>query len=40
MTVQEGDAPELRATGSGADATVAIGGQTIRFDGRKIILAK
>jgi len=40
MTLQDGPAPEVRVTGKGLGATVAVGGQTIRFDAKKIILGK
>jgi hypothetical protein len=38
MTVQEGAAPEVRASGEGRDAVVTVGRRTIRFDGTKIVL--
>ncbi len=37
MTLQKGDAPEVTVTGSGLDAKVTVGGQTVRFDGTKIV---
>jgi hypothetical protein len=40
MTIQEGDPPEVKVDGTGADARIRIGGQTITFDGEKIILAR
>jgi len=40
LTVQEGPAPEVSVTGSGPEATVAVGNQILRFDGQKILLAR
>jgi len=40
MTLQKGDAPEVKVEGTGLDAKVAIGRQVISFDGEKIVLAK
>ena len=37
MTVQEGDPPAVKATD---DGLVTVGGQTIRFDGQKIVLTR
>ena len=40
MTLQEGDPPPLKVEGAGADATVTVGGRTVRFDGEKIVLGE
>lgn len=41
LTFQDGPAPEVEVIeGSGLDATVRIGDQTVRFDGEKIILGE
>ncbi len=36
----EGEHPEITVKGSGLDAVVTVGDQTVRFDGEKIILGK
>jgi hypothetical protein len=40
-TVQEAKAtpPEVKADGAGLDATVRVGGQTVRFDGQKVLFS-
>jgi len=38
MTIQKGPPPKLTATGTGEQAVVTVGRQTIRFDGRKLVL--
>jgi hypothetical protein len=40
LTIQEGAAPEVQIVGAGLDAKLTVGGQTISFDGEKIVLAK
>ncbi len=40
ITIQKGDAPPVAIKGSGLDAVVRVGKQTVRFDGEKIILGK
>lgn len=40
MTLQSGAAPEVGISGSGLDATVTVGQQTVRFDGKKIVFGK
>jgi hypothetical protein len=40
ITVQRQDPPAVRVEGQGLGATVAVGGQTVRFDGEKIILGR
>jgi hypothetical protein len=37
-TIQRGDPPEVKIEGAGLNAQVTVGGQTIRFDGEKIVL--
>ena len=37
MTLQRGKAPEVKVTGSGLKARAAVGNQTVRFDGGKIV---
>lgn len=37
MTLQRGDAPAVKVKGDGLNATVTVGGQTVRFDGKKVI---
>jgi hypothetical protein len=37
-TIGRGTPPEIRVQGKGLDARVAVGRQTVRFDGRKIVL--
>ena len=37
LTVQRGDAPDVKIAGNGVDAVVKVGAQTVRFDGRKIV---
>jgi hypothetical protein len=39
MTLQRGKAPEVRWAGEGLGAIVTVGGQTVRFDGEKIVLS-
>jgi len=38
MTLQRGPAPKCAVEGDGLGATVRVGGQEIRFDGRKLLL--
>jgi hypothetical protein len=38
-TIQRKDPPAVKVEGSGLDATIVVGGQTIRFDGEKIVMA-
>ena len=38
MTLQKGAAPEVKISGSGPDARATIGGRTVSFDGRRILL--
>ena len=40
ITVQRKDAPAVKVEGEGLDATVTVGGQQVRFDGKKIIIGK
>jgi hypothetical protein len=40
ITVQNGAAPAIKVEGEGLSAKVSVGGQTVRFDGEKIELAK
>ncbi len=40
MTVQRGDAPRVTVRGRGLDAVVTVGGQTVRFDGEKIVFGR
>lgn len=40
MTVQKGLAPEVKVSGSGLDATVRVGKQTISFIGDRIVLTR
>ena len=40
MTLQKGDAPEVKVEGTGLDAKVAVGRQVISFDGEKIVLVQ
>jgi hypothetical protein len=37
VTLQRGDAPPVKVDGAGLDAKVTVGGQTVRFDGNKVI---
>jgi len=37
-TFQRGPAPAVKVEGQGLDATVTVGRQTVRFDGRKVVL--
>jgi hypothetical protein len=37
-TLQQGEPPAIRVQGTGLDAVVTVGGQTVRFDGQKIVL--
>ena len=38
MTLQKGAAPEVKISGSGADAGVTVGGRSVAFDGHRIVL--
>jgi len=38
MTLQRGDAPPITVDGEGLDAVVRVGGQTVRFDGKRITI--
>lgn len=40
LTLQEGEAPPVKVEGSGLDAKVTVGGQTIAFDGEKIVFGE
>jgi hypothetical protein len=40
ITVQNGAAPVVKVEGEGLSARVAVGTQTINFDGAKIVLGK
>jgi hypothetical protein len=40
MTLQEGAAPEVKVEGQGLAARVTVGGQTIAFDGQRIVFGK
>jgi hypothetical protein len=40
LTLQRGAAPAVEAEGIGLDAVVTVGGQTVRFDGKNIVLSK
>lgn len=40
ITIQNGAAPVVKVDGEGLNAKVSVGGQTVRFDGSKIILGK
>ena len=40
LTLQRGAAPAVEAEGNGLDAVVTVGGQTVRFDGKNIVLGK
>jgi hypothetical protein len=39
-TLAQGTHPKVKTTGSGLEATVTVGGQTLTFDGTKLVLAK
>jgi hypothetical protein len=39
-TLQEGEAPKVETTGKGLDAKVRVGGQTVRFDGQKVVFGE
>jgi hypothetical protein len=39
-TLQRGQPPALQVQGEGLKAVVKVGKQTVRFDGRKIVLGK
>jgi hypothetical protein len=38
ITVQRGEAPPISTKGAGLDTIVTAGNQTVRFDGRKVVL--
>ena len=38
LTIQKGPAPKVSASGKGLDSVVTVGGQTVRFDGKAIVL--
>lgn len=40
MTLQKGAAPEVSTQGSGLDAKVKVGGQTVKYDGKRIIFGQ
>jgi hypothetical protein len=40
MTLQKGPAPEIKAEGTGLDAKVTTGGQVVRFENGKLVLAR
>lgn len=40
MTLQRGEAPAVSATGTGLDAKVTVGRQTVRFDGQRIVFGE
>jgi hypothetical protein len=40
FTIQPKNPPKVQAKGSGLDARVKVGGQTVRFDGKKIVVGK
>lgn len=40
MTLQRGPAPEVTLSGEGLDAVITVGGQTVRFDGERIIFGE
>ena len=40
ITFQRGEAPQVKVKGKGLDAVVTVGGRTVRFDGKKIVLAE
>jgi hypothetical protein len=39
-TLQEGEPPKVESSGAGLDAKVRVGGQTVRFDGQKIVFGE
>jgi hypothetical protein len=39
-TLQEGEAPKVEVAGKGLDAKVRVGGQTVRFDGQKVVFGE
>ena len=39
-TIQKKDAPAVKVEGTGLDAKVSVGNQTVRFDGTKIVLGE
>ncbi|MGC9455318.1 MAG: hypothetical protein ACP5HU_10705 [Phycisphaerae bacterium] len=39
-TIQQGEPPEITVEGEGLDAVVHVGGQTISFDGEKVVFGK
>lgn len=40
MTIQRGNAPPVKVQGKGLDATAHVGGRTVRFDGKNLVLGK
>lgn len=40
LTLSQGQAPDLQVRGDGLDAVVQVGRRTVRFDGRRIVLAE
>jgi hypothetical protein len=40
LTLTRGDAPAIKVTGEGLDATVRVGQRSMRFDGERLILAE
>ena len=40
MTIQRGEPPEVKVTGSGLSAVVRVGDRTVRFDGRGIVFGE
>lgn len=40
MTIQRGEPPAVSVEGSGRDATIRVGGQTVRLDGSKIVFGR
>ena len=40
MTLQKGDAPAVQVTGEGPQAVATVGGQTVSFDGKKIVIGR
>jgi len=39
-TIQRGDPPPVKQSGSGLGSTVSVGGQTVRFDGEKVVVGR
>jgi hypothetical protein len=40
LTIQQGEAPKVTVEGTGLDAKVTVGGQRVRFDGKRIVFGE